>query len=112
MPMLGFPGLSGAFESFSPTPQDLDRPAIGSALPYNCPTPFPIAGETAPCRQSRDVGAGWPSPVRESVPASLPADSWLYDLQEPIQRIRHTDPQLRCVTCGDTAHAIIGGEKD
>src|SRR6266446_7176351 len=90
-PMSGFQGLSGAFESFSPTPQGLDRPATGIALPYNSPTPFPIAGGNAPCRQSQDACEGRPSPARESVPASVPADSWLYYLQEPSQRIRHTD---------------------
>src|SRR5215470_1247227 len=110
--MLGFPGLGGTFESFSLTAQGLDRPATGSALPYNSPIPFPIAGGTAPCRQSRDACEGRPSPARESVPASLPANSWLYYLQEPLQRIGHADLQLRCVTCSDAEHAIICGEKD
>src|SRR3979409_1804246 len=77
-PMLGFHGLGGAFGSFSPTLPDLARPALDTPLHFNCPIPFPIAGGTAPGRQSRDVYAGRPSLARESVPASLSADSWFY----------------------------------
>src|SRR5262245_46924039 len=112
MPMLGLHGLDSGLGSFSPALQGLGRLAIDTVLLYNCPTLFLIAGGTAPCRRSQDVDGGRPSLARESGRASLPADSWLYHLQEPIQRIRHADPQLCCVACSDTEHAIICGEKD
>src|SRR5438552_2639130 len=107
MPMLGLHGLGGGLGSFSPALPGLDRPATDTVLLYNCPTPFLIAGGTAPCRRSQDVGGERPSLARESVRVSLPADSWFYHLQEPSQRIRHADLQLCGVAMRSTRSSVV-----
>src|SRR5215471_4407101 len=74
-PMSGLHGLGSGPGSFSPALQGLDHPAIDTVLLYNCPTPFLLAGGTAPCRRSQDVCGERPNLARESVRGSLPADS-------------------------------------